>query len=237
MDQRNDLEKFTVTVEDGTEMTLHVARPPSAGGRRPGILVFQEAFGVNHHIRSIARRLADEGYVAVAPELFHRTAPGFEGSYTDFEAVRPHWTALTTEGLIADIRAAHRALGALEGVDASRLACIGFCMGGRVSYLAAGAVPLRAAISFYGNIAPELFDRAQDVQAPFLMFWGGLDKNIPPERHRALADALRAADKPFVDVEFSNAEHGFNCDERAAYNSAAARNAWSLVRDFLATHI
>jgi carboxymethylenebutenolidase len=233
----SDLEKTSVRVDDGSEMTIHVARPSSGGGRKPGVLVFQEAFGVNHHIAAIARRFADDGYVAAAPELFHRTGPGFEGSYTDFEAVRPHVAALTTEGIIADVRASHAFLGGLDDVDASRLACIGFCMGGRVSYLAAATVALRAAISFYGSIAPELFDRAKDVRAPFLMFWGGLDKHIPPERHRALADALRAADKPFVDVEFSFADHGFNCDERASYNPEAARHAWALVRDFLSTHM
>src|SRR5580700_7658758 len=207
-----DLDKVVVRVEDGTEMTVHIARPSSGGAPHPGILVFQEAFGVNHHIKSIARRLADDGFVAAAPELFHRTAPGFEGSYTDFEAVRPHVTALTTDGLLADVRTAHGALASLQGVDASRLACIGFCMGGRVSYLAATAVTLRAAISFYGGgIAPALLDRVKDVAAPLLMFWGGLDNHITPELRREVADALAAAGKPFVDVVFSFADHGFNC--------------------------
>jgi carboxymethylenebutenolidase len=233
----SELERTDVAVDDGTKMTLHVAKPTSGGGRKPGMLVFQEAFGVNHHIRAVARRYADEGYVAVAPELFHRTAPGFEGSYTDFESVRPQVGALTVDGQLADIKAAHRALASMDEVDASRIACVGFCMGGRVSYLAASSVKLRAAISYYGSVAGPLLERAKDVAAPMLFFWGGQDKHITPDVRRPLADALRDAGKLFVDVEFSFADHGFNCDERASYDPTAARHSWALVKDFLAVHL
>lgn len=231
------LEKIVVDVDDGTKMTLHVARPNAGGGSKPGMLVFQEAFGVNHHIRNVTQRYADAGFVAVAPEMFHRTAPGFEGSYSDFESVRPQVGALTVEGQLADVRAAHRALSSMEGVDAARIACVGFCMGGRVSFLAASSVKLRAAISYYGAAAGPLLERAKEIGAPLLFFWGGKDKHITHEVRRPLADALRAAGKPYVDVEFSSADHGFNCDERASYDPTAARLAWTLVKDFLAVHL
>ena len=232
----NALEKIGVRIDDGSEMDVHIARPAGAG-RHPGMLVFQEAFGVNAHIRDVARRFAALGYVAAAPELFHRTAPGFESGYGDFEAVRPHVGALTFEGTIADIRAAHALLAGDASVIADKTACIGFCMGGRVSFMAAATVPLRAAISFYGNVPAELLRMAADVGAPLLMFWGGLDRHIPPEQHRPVADALRAADKTFTDVEFSNADHGFFCDVRPAYNAQAAGQAWALVQEFLRKQI
>src|SRR5205823_12554121 len=99
------METVSVKVSDGSEMRLYVARPEQP--RAPGLLVLQEAFGVNGHIRDVARRLAREGYLAVAPELFHRTAPpGFEGSYGDFGSIMPHMQALTPETLEADLRAA-----------------------------------------------------------------------------------------------------------------------------------
>src|SRR6202521_4846674 len=98
-------ENVTLQVADGTTMNAFVATPAD-GGKLPGLLVFQEAFGVNPHIRDVTERFAKQGYVAIAPELFHRTAPGFEGSYTDFAPVMPHMQALTPEGLLKDAQAA-----------------------------------------------------------------------------------------------------------------------------------
>src|SRR5579862_7923456 len=98
-------QKITLEVADGTSMDAYVARPAEEG-KFPGMLVFQEAFGVNAHIRDITDRMAKQGYVAIAPELFHRTGPGFEGEYTNFQPCMPHMQALTPEGLIADARSA-----------------------------------------------------------------------------------------------------------------------------------
>jgi carboxymethylenebutenolidase len=226
-------EKVELRVGDGTKMGTYVARPE--GEARGGVLVFQEAFGVNHHIRNVTERFAAEGYVAIAPELFHRTAPaGFEGSYSDFPAVMPHVKAVTPEGAEADIRAAYDWLGSAAKVQASEISCVGFCMGGRVSFIANSAVRLRAAVSFYGGgIAPALLDRAAKVQAPSLLIWGGLDKHIPTEQRRDVTDALSAEKKIYVNVEFSNADHGFFCDERPSFELKSARQAWALTLEFL----
>lgn len=227
-------EKVELTVGDGTLMGAYVARPNDSG-THPGLLVFQEAFGVNHHIRDVTERFAAEGYVAIAPELFHRTAPpGFEGSYTDFAAVMPHYQAVTTETAEMDIRSADEWLRSHAQVKANEISSVGFCMGGRVSFLANSVVPLRAAVSFYGGgIAPGLLDRASKVQAPSLLIWGGLDKHITPAHRKAVTDALSAQQKIYVNVEFSNADHGFFCDERASYEPRSARQAWALTLEFL----
>jgi carboxymethylenebutenolidase len=225
-------EKVELAVADGTRMAAYVARP-KAGGAHPGLLVFQEAFGVNHHIRNVAERFAAEGYVAIAPELFHRTAPpGFEGSYTDFPAVMPHVQAVTTETAEADVRSAYDWL--RSSAKANEISSVGFCMGGRVSFVANGTVALRAAVSFYGGgIAPGLLDRTAKLQAPSLFIWGGMDKHITPEKRRAVTDALSAEKKIYVNAEFSRADHGFFCDERAAYEPHSARQAWALTLEFL----
>ncbi len=220
-------------IDDGTTMRAYVARPDGQSGRR-GILVLQEAFGVNAHIRDVAARFAREGCVAIAPELFHRTAPGFDGNYDDFPSVMPHIQALTPDGMISDMRAAHAWLVDQAGADRNRIASIGYCMGGRASYLANSALPLAAAVSYYaGGIAPALLDRASKLHGRHLFFWGGKDRNIKPEHHNAVADALRAAGKPFVNVEFSDADHGFFCDQRKVYQPEAARESWALVLRFL----
>ncbi len=226
-------EKVELDVADGTRMAAYVVRPGDRG-THPGLLVLQEAFGVNRHIRNVSDRLAAEGYVVIAPELFHRTAPGFEGSYTDFPAVLPHYQAVTTETSELDIRAAYEWLRSNAHVKANEISSVGFCMGGRVSFLANSVVALRAAVSFYGGgIASGLLDRAAKVEAPSLLIWGGLDKHITPEHRKAVTDALNAHQKIYVNVEFSRAGHGFFCDERASYEPHSARQAWALTLEFL----
>ncbi|MGA9553668.1 MAG: dienelactone hydrolase family protein [Candidatus Sulfotelmatobacter sp.] len=226
-------EKIELDVADGTRMAAYVARPGD-GGQHPGLLVFQEAFGVNHHIRSVTERFAAEGYVAIAAELFHRTAPGFEGSYTDFAAVMPHMQAVTNETIEADVQAAYGWLGSNAAVKADAISCVGFCMGGRVSFIANSTVRLHAAVSFYaGGIAPGLLGRVAKLQAPSLFIWAGMDKHITPEKRRAVTDALSTEKKIYVNAEFSRADHGFFCDERAAYEPHSARQAWALTLEFL----
>ncbi|MGA8101793.1 MAG: dienelactone hydrolase family protein [Candidatus Acidiferrales bacterium] len=231
-----------LNVADGTTMRAYVARPKDQAPRA-GLLVFQEAFGVNGHIRDVTARFARQGFSAIAPELFHRTAPGFEGSYTDFNSVAPHIGALKSETMAADIQAAFTYLEADAPTAGKPIAGVGFCMGGMVSFLAATEVNVKAAISFYGGgIAPNprsggLLDRTAKLRAPVLLFWGGKDKHIGPEKQNQVAESLRAAGKSFVNVEFSEADHGFFCDQRASYNPQAAGEAWALSLEFLKTHL
>jgi carboxymethylenebutenolidase len=231
-------EKHTLAVAGGSSMQAFVARPEEKGSF-PGMLVFQEAFGVNAHIRDVAQRIAREGYVAIAPELFHRSAaPGLEVRYDDFPSAMPHMKALTEQGLADDVRAAYEWLRDSSYVTPDRVGSIGFCMGGRVSFLANATIELRAAISFYGGgIAPALLPRAANLHAPMLFFWGGLDKHIPQDQIRSVIDAVRAAGKPYINVDISDADHGFFCDARPSYNPVAAKEAWSLVISFLEAHV
>jgi len=230
-------QRVTLRVGDGTSMNAYVARPDEPG-KFPGMLVLQEAFGVNAHIRDVTERMAREGYVAIAPELFHRTEAGFEGRYDDFPSVMKHLQALTEAGQAADIRAAYEWMRSNSQVFGDRIASIGFCMGGRASFLADATVPLQASISFYGGgIAQGLLPRAGDLHAPILLFWGGLDHHITEEHRRAVEDALVKAGKPYVNVTISYADHGFFCDARASYHAAAAGLAWKLTLQFLDTYV
>ena len=227
-------QRIPLQVSDGTSMDAYVAHP-AAPGDHPGIIVLQEAFGVNSHIRDVTNRFAGQGYVAIAPELFHRTAPpGFEGLYTDFNSVMPHMRALTNEGAEADLRAAFDWLQSQPGVQRGNISAAGFCMGGRIAFLANAALPLRAAASLYGGgIAPGLLDRAPLLHAPMLLIWGELDKHIPPEQRAQVIASLKDHGKTYVNLEFSDADHGFFCDERAAYQPRAARQSWALLLEFL----
>ena len=227
-------ETIELQVPGATPMRAYVARP-SAGGAHPGLMVFQEAYGVNGHIRKVTDRFAAQGYVAIAPELFHRTAPaGFEGDYKDFSSVKPHFQALTNDDAEDDIRSTYDWVRSSAHVARDNISCVGFCMGGKMSFLANAVVPMRAAVSFYGGrIAETLLDRAPRLHGPALLIWGGRDKHIPPEHRKAVADALDVEKKAYVNVVFSNADHAFFCEERAAYEPSAARQSWALTLEFL----
>jgi carboxymethylenebutenolidase len=232
-------EFITLTAADGTSMRTYVSRP--AGSPKGAMLVFQEIFGINSHIRDVADRYAAQGYLAVAPELFHRFAPGFECGYSPDEVQKgiSYLGQLTQPGLEADIKAAFD----YASTQAAKVGAVGFCMGGRCAFLAGLTVPLACAVSYYGGgIAPNQFmpgliDRAAEMKAPLLMFWGGKDGMIPPEAVQSVTNALRAAGKDFANVEFSWADHGFGCDQRGTFNQAAYNQAWPLTLAFLATHL
>jgi carboxymethylenebutenolidase len=233
-------EYVNLPVSDGTSMRAYIAHP--AGKPRAGLLVLQEAFGVNAHIRDVTERFAREGYLCISPELFHLTAPGLEAGYTNFGEVMPHMQALTDAGLAADIQAAY---GWLKNGEAKDLpvGATGYCMGGRTAIHAALTVPLACAVSYYGGgiapggMFPSLSDRLKDLKAPTLYFWGGLDAHIGPDAVRAVEAALTEAKKDYVNVVFSAADHGFFCDARASYNAVAAKQAWALTLEFFNIHL
>lgn len=224
---------LVIAVADDTQMHAYVARP-QASSPAPGIILLQEAFGVNGHIRRVADRLAAAGYVVVAPELFHRSAePGLEIPYNDFATkAMPHYQAITPEGLNQDLRAAYDWLQSQPDVQKDKIGSIGFCLGGQVAFRANAVLPLAAAVSYYGGGTHTITDLAKDLHAPHLFYWGGLDQHISPANIKQVTDAVAAAGKPYINTVISYADHGFNCDERPSYNPAAAAEAWALTLAF-----
>jgi carboxymethylenebutenolidase len=223
--------KVSLKVADGSEMGTYVSIPEGKGPF-PGIIVFQEAFGVNQHIRNVTDRIAKEGYVAIAPELFHRTAGSAEFGYGDFSVVAPHFQAITPEGLTADIKACYDWLQIAPDVVHDKIGSIGFCLGGRVSFLANAVVPLSAGVSYYGGSAHTIADKASQINAPHLFFWGGQDKHILPEHVETVINAMKNAGKPYINVVISYADHAFNCDDRPNYNADASIEAWAMTMAF-----
>jgi carboxymethylenebutenolidase len=154
----------------------------------------------------------------------------------------PHLSGLRDPGLEADFRAAYDWLRANGLAAGAPIAAVGYCMGGRAAVLAAISLPLECAVSYYGGgIAPNprgagFLNRLTDLKAPVLLFWGGRDAHIPIDQRNAVVDALRAAGKNYVNVEFSEADHGFFCDARPSYNPVAASQAWPLTLAFLNTY-
>jgi carboxymethylenebutenolidase len=231
MDKKNYIE---LKVADGSSMAAYVAFPEANTAGSPAIIVLQEAFGVNNHIRNVADRFAAAGYVAVAPELFHRTAPkGFAGDYADFSTVTPHTSKLTNDGFKADLEAVLEWLNTQTNADISRVYAIGYCMGGRVAFIANALLPLKAAVSYYGGGLDKVAHMAPNLHGKHLFIWGGKDVHIKDDNINAVVCAVEAAGKDYINVKISYADHGFNCDERPSYNEAASKEAWALVMAFL----
>jgi len=232
--------EITVETADGP-MPAHEASPE--GPARGAVLVIQEAFGVTSHIRDIARRLADAGWYAVAPALFHR-----DGSpvlaYDDFDSVMPLMKHLSAEGLTADLDATLDHLEARDFAPA-QIGVVGFCMGGTVTYYAATLRPLGAAVTFYGGGVlegrfglPSLIELAPTLQAAWLGLYGDLDKGIPATQVEQLRAAVKGAPVPTEIVRYPDADHGFNCNDRpAVYNPEAAADAWKRTLAWFDSHL
>jgi carboxymethylenebutenolidase len=228
-----DLKIAQLPVDDGTTMAAFVARPAGVANA-PGIIVFQDAFGVNEHFKEVALRFAAEGFVAIVPELYHRTGTHVQVAFGDIPNAMPHSEAITFDMQMADTRACYAWM-TVNGVAPERVAAVGYCYGGRVAYMANAAVPLAAAVSYYaaGLATPQYLALAEQQHGPILMFWAGLDKHVSREKSRISEDALNASGKVHTQVLFSHAEHAFFCNDRPSYNADYARESWGLTLDFL----
>lgn len=227
-------ERVEIQVSDGTTMSGHLCRP-EGDAPRPGLLILQEIFGVNPHIRDVAERYAREGFVTLAPDLFHRIQPDYVGSYDDIPASGK--LAMAYNESDVDLAAAAAFLSKHPAVVGDRLGALGFCMGGRLSFVANAVGKLRCAVSFYGSIAPDKLAYAERLSGPQMMIWAGKDAHVSEDKARASVEAVRKAGKPYVNVEFSEQNHGFFCDARSSYDAGAAAQTWALSLAFLRTHL
>jgi len=210
-----------------TPLSIHAP----TGTTKGAVIVIQEAFGVNEHIEDICSRLADEGWLSIAPHFYHRTGDPQLG-YDDMSLVGEHFMALNPETIFEDLDAA--LLHAAEaGFAPSAIGVVGFCMGGTLALLTAVEREVGAAVTFYGGGLtkgrfglPPLVELAPRLKAPWLGLFGDLDTGIPVEEVEQLRAAAASASVPTEIIRYPNAEHGFNCDRRASYNADAAADAW-----------
>ena len=236
-----------VKVGDG-EMAVFTYRP-GGGGKAPGIVVIQEIFGVNDHMKDVAGRFAAEGYVAAAPDLFHRSGREVTVPFDQMQQGVQLRGALSNDDIVADVSATVEYLKRNPNVDAENIGIVGFCFGGMVSYLAAARVAgLSAAAVFYGGgilprpdagaDAPRLLDQtADDVAVPIISFWGDQDGGIPVSNVEQIVATLKAKGKDIESTVYPGAGHGFFCDARGSYHEASAKDAWSKTLDFFAKHL
>jgi carboxymethylenebutenolidase len=217
-------------------MPAFLARPAGAGPA-PAVLVIQEAFGLNDHIKDVARRVAAEGYVALAPDLFWRGGRGRTAGYDELPKALQLMGELRDDRIVADVRNAIAWLDAQPGVRQDRIGITGFCMGGRVSYLAAAEVNDRitAAAPFYGGGIP--VELTGKLRAPVLAFFGDDDPFIPLDQVEALRKEVARTGKQVEVVVYPKAPHGFFCNERDSHRPEAAKDSWERLKSFFARHL
>jgi len=221
---------------DGSAMGGYFARPK---GKEPlpGVIVFMEIFGVNSHIRDVTERIANEGFVAIAPDYFHRTAAGMELGYDDAGMAEgmKQLGQLRADQMIADAEAAVRFLEARDDVGGKGVGAMGFCIGGHMTYLTACETHVRAAASYYGGGiaapqgpggAPSTVSRTHGIEGRINCYFGGKDALIPRDQVETIRKALLDSGVRHEIVVYEDADHGFNCDQRATWNEAAAKDAW-----------
>jgi carboxymethylenebutenolidase len=222
-------EHVTLHASDGFELDAYVARP--AGEPIAGLVVVQEAFGVNSHIRSVTEDWAKDGFLAVAPALFDRVERGVELGYTPeglqkgMATIRQGDTADRVKDLAAAIDYARRETGKKVGV-------IGYCLGGSMAWLAATRLHPDAAVGYYGGQITTY--AAEKPKAPIMLHFGKEDTHIPKDQ----IDSKVAAAHPEVLIYwYEGAGHGFNTSDRASYNAEAAKLARERSLEFLKKHL
>ncbi|MGB3239195.1 MAG: dienelactone hydrolase family protein [Geitlerinemataceae cyanobacterium] len=227
-----------VRVPNGDLLIDAYLAQPDTVGPFPGIIVFAEIFGVNAHIRDVTERIARQGYVAIAPALYQRLAPGFEVGYTaeDIQLGREYKVQTKACELLSDTQAAIDYLKTLPSVR-PQFGTIGFCFGGHVAYLAATLPEIQATASFYGagiaTLCPgedqPTVTRTPEISGTLYGFFGTADPLIPLEEVDLIETELTQHQIPHKIFRYDGADHGFFCNARSSYNAEAAADAWQHV--------
>lgn len=232
---------------DGGPMPIYVAEPQAAGSY-PVVIVFQEAFGVNGHIKKLTERFARDGYVAIAPDMYYRSGPGQAYGYEDLPKVIPILQSLYDAQTEADARLAITFAKGLKNAKADKIGCTGYCMGGTLSFMTACLNrDIKAAACYYPGglvtrqksirrpVSPHEY--AELLTAPLLGQFGELDQSPPPADVKEVDALLTKLGKVHDFKLYPGANHGFNCDERASYHKPSADDAWDRINNWFAKYL
>ncbi len=219
----------------GQDMATYVSHPaPSEGSNFPAVIVIMEAFGVTRHIEQVCDEYARHGYVAVAPSLYHREHPNAKLGYDEMPAVQRYMGALRDDELVEDINVTIDYLqNRYQRTRGRKIGIVGYCVGGRITYLAATSCPgLSAASVYYGGRilapfgdGPAPVDLTGNISIPVMGNFGETDENPTPADVATIEEALKAAGVTYDFKMYSGAGHGFNCNERGSYQEEAASDA------------
>ncbi len=219
---------------EGQPMEAYLAQPAESGNY-PAVVVIQEIWGVNSHIQYVTDRLPSLGYVGLAPAMYHREGRMTIGLHEEMDSALARMGNCTDASIVADVRAAVDYLKAQPNVQSDRIGIVGFCFGGRVSYLAAcNLSDLAASVVFYGGRilaplggdGPSPLAQTASIRAPLLGLFGEDDQNPSPEDVATIEAELKKNDKTYEFHSYPGCGHGFHCNARSSYRPESARDAW-----------
>ena len=223
-------------------MPAYVCRPAGAGSHA-AVIVVMEAFGLNAHIKDVAERIAREGYVTIAPDLFYRFGSPIV-PYEDVPRALGYIQKFDDAVLMAELGVVIQHLKGRPEVRSDRIGITGFCVGGRIAFLTACRHPvaIKVAVPFYGggiaaNTPTAPINLADRIQCPILCFFGETDKMIPMDQVRRVDETLKRLKKIAEVKVYKGAGHGFFCNDRASYDAGAAQNAWDIMRQWLTKYL
>lgn len=228
-----NLEQVTISTADG-QLGGYCADGSANAANSMGLVVIQEIFGVNSHIRDVCDRLAGEGFMAVAPDMFHRQQVGVELGYDEADIGIGFGLkqGLDPAGAMTDLAGA---VEFLRQRGCQKIGVVGFCMGGLYTYLAAAQLPVDAAVAYYGGGIGDQLDQASKISCPIIFHFGERDQHIPLTVVADLQGAVAQLDDTAVYIY--SADHGFNCDQRGAYDADSAALAWQRSVQFFRQHL
>ncbi|MGV3655187.1 MAG: dienelactone hydrolase family protein [Noviherbaspirillum sp.] len=220
-----------IQADDGKTFKGYLSLPPTGSG--PGLVLIQEIWGVNNHIKAVADQYAMDGYVVLAPDVFWRQEPGVDLAYDQNDTPKAFSLMQNMDGALAvrDLTQTVKALRALPECT-GRVASLGFCMGGRLSYLCAANAGVDAAVCYYGGGIDQNLDQAAKITCPILFHFADKDNYIPASAVAAVKSAFANAKNAMIQT-YPDVDHGFNCWERPSYNQKASAVAHGLSLSFL----
>ena len=231
-------QEIIIPTPDG-EMPAFLALP-AENSPKPAILVLMEVFGLTQHIKDVTTRIAKEGYLAIAPDLYYRELPNNKFGYDEVELAKSMMYSLDfSKTLTEDIKATLDYLKSRVDVYSDRIGVTGFCFGGSMAFYTATKFSAEIAVAapFYGVVLDEWLEAVTDITIPVYLFFGDADPFIPSDRVKQIKSRFQELGKNYKLKIYENADHGFFCHERSSYNQLAAEDSWHKLTEFLKKHL
>lgn len=238
MQMQIEQQEIVITAPDG-EMPAFLCFSPE-NSSKPAVLVLMEAFGLTQHIKDVTIRIANEGYLAIAPDLYYRDLPDNKFGYNEVELATSMMHSLDFDKTVEeDIKATLDYLKSRSDVHSDRIGVTGFCFGGSMTLYTATKFPSEIAVAapFYGVVLDEWLEAFQDITIPVYLFFGGTDPFISKERIKQIDSRFQELDKNYKLRVYDAADHGFFCQERSSYNRLAAENSWHELKKFFKKYL
>jgi carboxymethylenebutenolidase len=226
---------ISIPTHDGQQFEGYLALPPSGTG--PAVVLIQEIWGVNDHIRAVADAYALDGYVVLAPDMFWRQEPGVNLAYDEAGTQRAYQLMQNLDGpnAVKDLQAAAQTLRKRPETQGN-VGVVGYCMGGRLAFELAATGAVDTAVCYYGGRIQERLEMAPSIQVPVLFHYAALDAHIPATAVDSVKQAFAGRSNAQFHV-YGGVDHGFNCWGRAMYNQRAAALAKGRTLEWLSAHL